>query len=57
MKPYGYKKTSKHLKKGDGCFLCTQSRKVTKTAVRQKAKKEVKDAICDENKRGKKASL
>jgi hypothetical protein len=43
--PYGYKKNSKHLKKGDGCFLCTQSRKTTKTAVRRKAKKEANDEI------------
>lgn len=45
MRPYGYKKHSKHLKKGDGCFLCTQSRKTTKTAVRRKAEKYIKDVI------------
>ena len=45
MKPFGYKKTSKHLKKGDGCFLCTQSRKTTKTAARRKVKEEVKNEI------------
>lgn len=55
--PYGYKKTSKHLKKGDGCFLCTQSRKTTKTAVRRKAKEEIKNEIRDFDKRGKKAVL
>lgn len=57
MKPYGYKKSSKHLKKGDGCFLCTQSRKTTKTAVRKKVKKEVKDELCDIIERGKKETL
>lgn len=41
MKPYGYKKNKKP--KGDGCFLCTQERKQTKTSTRRKAKKEIKD--------------
>lgn len=40
MKPYGFKKKKKI--KGDGCFLCTQDRKETKSAVRSKSKKEVK---------------
>ena len=41
MKPYGYKKAKKP--KGDGCFLCTQERKTTKTAVRNKTRLKIKE--------------
>jgi hypothetical protein len=40
VKPYGFKKKRP---RGDGCFLCTQDRKKTKSAVRGKAKKEDRD--------------
>lgn len=43
MKPYGYK--NKKKVKGDGCFLCTQHRKTTKNAARQKAKVEARKEV------------
>lgn len=50
MKAYGYKSKKKTV--GDGCFLCDPSRKVSKKAVRAKAKaqarKEARDAKKDE---------
>jgi hypothetical protein len=41
MKPYGYKKLRKPP--GDGCFLCTQCRKETKSAKRAKVKSSLKE--------------
>lgn len=38
MKPYGSKKKKKV--RGDGCFLCTQEKKTTKSANRSKMKLE-----------------
>lgn len=43
MKAYGYKKNKKPH--GDGCFLCTQERKHTKTVARTKAKKEIDETL------------
>lgn len=59
MKPYGYKKMRKPP--GDGCHLCMKglstASKSSKTANRRKTKeaikKEIKNAICDTDKRGK----
>lgn len=45
MKPYGYKKLKKPP--GDGCFLCTQVRKTSKTANRRKEKLNIKKEIKD----------
>jgi hypothetical protein len=40
MKAYGYKKKKNMV--GDGCFLCDPSRKVSKKAVRTKAKNQAR---------------
>jgi hypothetical protein len=46
MKPYGEKRNKRTKPPhGDGCFLCTQERKTTKTAVRAKVKKEVEEQM------------
>lgn len=42
MRAYGHKKKRP---RGDGCFLCTQDRKQTKTVSRRKAKLEISKCV------------